>query len=198
MTIGNPKCEAKYQAALWQKIAQPEDLEKDKGGVNTDSRQVSQICKEVFEWHHFNEESVRSAPKQYGTYIFRMARSKFFGRLKGESDILYIGSTESKHGLRGRLRQYLHPGPTQWTNKRIREMAKKYDMEIGWCLCEEASNLELQLLHRYIDDHDELPPLNHSSKALLKKLLTETEGIKEKMIGVFRDKDGNLIKRVEG
>jgi hypothetical protein len=140
---------------------------------------------------------VRSAPKQYGIYIFRMARSKFFGRLKGESDILYIGSAESKHGLRGRLRQYLHPGPTQWTNKRIREMAKKYAMEIGWCLCEEASNLELQLLHRYIDDHDELPPLNHASKALLKKLLTETVGLGDTSVLEVFDKDGNLISRTE-
>ena len=59
-----------------------------------DSRQMSQICKGVSEWHPFNEERVKSAPKQYGIYILRMAQDKRFGRLKGESDILYIGSTE--------------------------------------------------------------------------------------------------------
>ena len=114
---------------------------------------------------------MKSAPKQSGIYIFRMARGECFRRLKGESDVLYIGSAEGKRGLRERLQQYLRPGPTQWTNKRIHEMAKKYDMEIAWYLCGEASNLELQLLRRYFEDHDELPPLNHASKKLLKKAL---------------------------
>ncbi len=163
-----------------------------------DSRQVSQICKGVSEWHPFNEETVKSAPKQSGIYIFRMAQSKCFGRLEGQSDILYIGSTEGEHGLRERLQQYLRPGRTQWTNKRIHAMAEKYDMEIGWCLCGEASNLELQLLHRYLKDHDELPPLNHASKNLLKKVLTDTVVIKDTMILELRDKDGNLISRREG
>jgi len=164
-----------------------------------DSKQVSQIYKGISEWHPFNKETVKSVPGQHGIYIFRMAQSKRFGRLKGESDILYIGSTKGGRGLRGRLQQYLHPGPTQWTNKRIHEMAKKYDMEIGWCLCEEASNLELQLLHRYFEDHDELPPLNHASKRLLEKLLTGTLGFKGTLILEHRDKDGNLIeRRIEG
>jgi hypothetical protein len=141
---------------------------------------------------------VRVAPKQRGIYMFRLARCKFFGRLKGETDILYIGSAENKRGLRGRLGQYLHPGPTQWTTKRICEMAKKYDMEIGWCLCGEAGNLELELLHRYNEDHDELPPFNHRNESLLKKLSKpETEVVKEKMTCVLRDKDGNPVKRME-
>ncbi len=163
-----------------------------------DSRQVSQLCKGVSEWHPFNEETVKSAPKRSGTYIFRVTQSKCFGRLKGESDILYIGSTEGEHGLRERLQQYLHPGHTQWTNKRIHAMAEKYDMEIAWYLCGEASNLELQLLHRYFEDHDELPPLNHASKKLLKKALEDTVVIKDTMILELRDKDGNLISRTEG
>ena len=132
-----------------------------------DSGQVSQICEGISEWHPFNKESVNSAPKQYGIYIFRMAQGKRFGRLKGESDIFYIGSTQSKHGLRGRLEQYLHPEVTQWTNKRNHEMTEKYDMEISWCLCGEARNLEHQLLLRYLKDHDELPPLNRAGKQLL-------------------------------
>jgi hypothetical protein len=174
-------------------------LEKDKGGANTDSRQVSQICKGILEWYPFNEESLKSVPKQYGIYIFRMAQGKCFRRLKGESDIFYIGSAEGNRGLRGRLQQYLRPGPTEWTNKRIHVTAKKYDMEITWCVCGEASNLELQLLRRYFEDHDELPPLNHASKRLLKKALTETIVLRDTMVlEVFDKKDGNLIGRTEG
>jgi len=164
-----------------------------------DSRQVSQICKGVSEWHPFNEETVKSAPKQSGIYIFRMAQSKCFGRLKGETDILYIGSTEYKGGLRERLQRYLRPGHKPGTNKRIHAIAKKYDMEIAWCLCGEASNLELELLGQYFVDHDELPPLNHASKKLLKKVLTETIGLKGKIeLEVFDKKGGNLISRTEG
>jgi len=71
-------------------------------------------------------------------------------------------------------------------------------MEIAWCLCGEASNLELQLLRQYLDDHDELPPLNHTSKALLKKALTETVGLGDTLVlEVFDKKDGNLIGRTE-
>ena len=137
-------------------------------------------------------------PRQHGIYIFRMARGECFSRLKGESDIFYIGSAEGNHGLRGRLHQYLRPGPSQLTNKRIHTVAKKYDMEIAWCVCEEAGNLELQLLHRYLEDHDELPPLNHASKALLKKALTETVVLKDTMIAEVFDKDGNLVSRTQG
>jgi len=167
-----------------------------------DSRQLSKTYKGLSEWQPFNEESVKSALKQYGTYILRMAQGKCFGRLKGESDILYIGSTEEgKRGLRGRLQQYLRPGPTQLTNKRIDEMAKKYDMEIAWCLCREgreASNLEFKLLHQYLDDHDELPPLNHAGKRLQKKLLEGNLGLIGTLTLKHTDKDGNPIKRIEG
>jgi len=103
-----------------------------------------------------------------------MARGRHFGRLHGESDILYIGSTEAKRGLRQRLRQYLYPGPTQWTNKRVNELAKKYEMEVAWYPCDEASDLEHQLLRRYLEQHDELPPLNHASRKKLKKALLKT------------------------
>jgi len=78
-------------------------------------------------------------------------------------------------------------------------MPKKYAMEIAWYPCGEASNLELQLLRRYIDDHDELPPLNHASRRLLEKALTETPVFGDKMIlEVFDKKDGNIISRTEG
>jgi len=163
-----------------------------------DSKQVSQICKGISEWHPFNKETVKSAPGQHGIYIFRMARGECFSRLKGETDILYIGSGEGKQGLKGRLQQYLRPGRTQWTNKRIHAMAKKYAMEIAWCLWEEAGNLELQLLRQYFDDHDELPPLNHASKRQLEKALAETLRLGDSMVlEVFDRKGGRLIGRTE-
>lgn len=46
-------------------------------------------------------------------------------------------------------------------------------VSIGECV-----NLELELLRRYLNDHDELPPLNHAAKRLLRKVLTESIQIK--------------------
>lgn len=163
-----------------------------------DSKQVSQICKGISEWHPFKKETVKSAPRQHGIYIFRIAQGKRFGRLKGESDIMYIGSTKGSRGLRGRLQQYFSPGRTQWTNKRIRAMAKKYSMEIAWYPYAEAGNLELQLLRRYFKDHDELPPLNNADRRLLEKALTETLKLGDSMVLEIFDRDGNLISRTEG
>jgi hypothetical protein len=164
-----------------------------------DSRAVSQICKGISKWHPFNKETVKDAPVQHGIYIFRIAQSKRFGRLKGESDILYIGSTKCNRGLRGRLEQYFTPAHSQLTNIRIHAMAKKYDMEVAWYPYTEAGNLEHQLLRRYIGDHDELPPLNHADRRLLEKDLTETAVFGDKRIlEVFDRKDGNLISRTEG
>lgn len=161
-----------------------------------DSKQTSQICKGLSEWQPFTEKSI-SAPKKHGIYILRMAQGKRIPRLQGKSDILYIGSTESKNGLKGRLQQYLRPGSRQYTNKRIHELAKKYDMEIAWCPCEEASNLEHQLLRQYLKNHDELPPLNRAGKRLLKKGVADTLGLIDRVILKHRDKDGNLIERTE-
>lgn len=164
-----------------------------------DSREVAQICKGISKWYPFSKESLKDAPVQHGIYIFRSAQSKPFGRLRGQSDILYIGSTKGSRGLRGRLQQYFSPGHRQFTNIRIHAMAKKYAMEIAWCPYAEAGNLELQLLRRYFEDHDELPPLNHADRRLLEKALTETSVFGDKMIlEVFDRKGGTLIGRTEG
>jgi len=47
-------------------------------------------------------------------------------------------------------------------------------MEVAWYPCDEAGNLEHQLLRRYLEQLDELPPLNHASRKKLKKTLVET------------------------
>ena len=94
-----------------------------------DSTQLSLARTEFSRWYPFNEKAVKNAPKQRGVYVFRKAGGKHFGRLQGQSDVMYIGSTEAKGGLKQRLGQYLHPGPTQWTNKRIKKISKKHQME---------------------------------------------------------------------
>jgi len=93
-----------------------------------DSNESSLLLKGISDWRPSTEYTIRQAPTRSGVYVIRMAGGRRFGRLRGESDILYIGSTEAKRELRQRLRQYLHPGPTQWTNKRVNELAEKYEI----------------------------------------------------------------------
>jgi len=144
-----------------------------------DSTELKDIRKDFSEWILLNEKCVKKTPKQPGAYVIRKGGGQRFGRLRGKSDILYIGSTEAKGGLRQRLRQYLHPGPTQWTNRRINKLLIKYKMEVAWCTCNEPGNLEHQLLRRYLKEHDELPPLNHATKRLLKKVFKETVHVQD-------------------
>jgi len=153
-----------------------------------DSKQLSFMLEGLSEWHPFNEDTVKNAPKQKGIYVLRMANGRYICRLRGKSDILYIGSTESKSGLRGRLRGYLHPGPSQLTNRRIHEFSKKYEMEIAWYPYQEADNMELRLLQQYLEDHDELPPLNRTSKKLLKKIFTEEIRVKPRLRLIIKGK----------
>ena len=138
------------------------------------SKQLRQ--KGFSQWFPFTGHGVGKVPRQSGVYVLRKAQGVLFGRLRGESDILYIGSTQARGGLKQRLRQYLHPGPTQWTNLRIHELAKKCEMEVGWCQCDEPRNIEHQLLQQYLQEHDELPPLNHAGKRLLEIFLSAKVG----------------------
>jgi hypothetical protein len=137
------------------------------------STELNYIINKSLTWHSFDKENVKNAPSLKGIYVIRMARGQLFGRLSGVSDILYVGSAESKGGLRQRLQQYFHPGRTQWTNLRIKELTKKYQMEVTWCPYDEPKNLEHELLRRYLKDHEELPPLNHASIRQLYKNITD-------------------------
>jgi len=118
---------------------------------------------ELSEWRALSKEVLTIAPREGGIYIIRMAQGRVFGRLRGSSDILYIGSAKR---LRRRLRGYFYPGPTQWTNKRVHAMMSKHPMEIAWCITEDYAEAERELLRLYLDQHDELPPFNRATKRL--------------------------------
>jgi len=145
------------------------------------SSELGRIRKEFDIWHPFNKQNVEEAPREKGVYIIRQVAGKSFGRLHGESDIFYIGSTTSEGGLRQRLMQYLHPGPTQWTNQRLNEFLKKYQMEVAWCICREPVNFEHDLLRQYLNDHDELPPFNHADNRRLLKSVSDSLGFSDKV-----------------
>jgi len=108
-------------------------------------------------WHPLDKATQKTAPFYVGIYI--MKHSEPFGRLRGSSDILYIGSTISS--MRERLAGYLNPGPTQRTNIRINKMLQKYTIRIAWHETDNPKQLESKLLVRYFNEHDEQPPFNY-------------------------------------
>jgi hypothetical protein len=122
-------------------------------------------------WRAFGKKSLEKVPNEIGVYVFRKSGAQFFGRLKGDSDILYIGSTTK--GLRNRLLQYLTPGPSQWTNIRLNEYANRNPVEFSFLANDEPKSFEYELLIKYMSEHEELPPLNFSSIRTLHKKITD-------------------------
>ncbi|MEM0149194.1 MAG: hypothetical protein QW346_02935 [Candidatus Micrarchaeaceae archaeon] len=108
-------------------------------------------------WHPF-ESSLEYATNENGVYCMRLQEA--ICRVKGKSDIAYIGS--ATNGFKTRFRGYMNPGPTQKTNIRVKEFSRKYKLEVSFLVTDKPKFYESLLLEEYLADHDELPPLNHS------------------------------------
>ena len=122
-------------------------------------------------WISLEEAGKRAPVACHGVYFFRLSEN--FGRLKGVSDILYIGKTENKKGLKRRFELYLKPGASQETNKRVNIFIRKYrekgmkgEIQVAWIKTGnfKAKEKENQLLDRYFQEHCELPPLNRNHR----------------------------------
>ncbi|MCK5580755.1 MAG: GIY-YIG nuclease family protein [Candidatus Omnitrophica bacterium] len=108
----------------------------------------------------FSIDILPEIPTVPGTYV--LIFPKCFGRLKGKSNILYIG--KSSKSLRQRLKFYFKPGPTQHTSKRINKFLKENkEIKISFITNNNPRVLEKKLLQNYFKDHDEYPPLNRNS-----------------------------------
>lgn len=125
------------------------------------------------------------APKSPGVYVLRIKGAKKFPRLLGETDILYIGSTNN---LNRRFFEYNHPRKSKYTtNQKVNDFVNKYknDAEFIWKTeqnAERARATESDLLRWYQDDHHEFPPLNGASVWTLKLTLPpEKINIKDKL-----------------
>jgi len=122
------------------------------------------------EWHKLSaiKTGSTSLPHKPGTYVLRLNRH--FERLKGKSDILYIGCTEKGGTLNSRIGGFLRgTGGDDRTAKRIRrnlvERGYLNHVEVSWVTTdsrEKARTLEKHLLRQYEEDHEELPPWNRS------------------------------------
>lgn len=105
---------------------------------------------------------------------------------RGRSDLVYVGSAANQDGLRLRIRQYYHPGPSQVTNKRILSLITASDDHFLSYLTapsgEVAKKWETAILNRFYQEHGQLPPENkrvtsmnpHTAGEVLLELETAT------------------------
>lgn len=113
-------------------------------------------------WRPLRSQILDEAPSEHGLYVFRTKGGRKFGRLRGESDIIYVGSTRSQGGIRRRVYSHLHPGRTQATNIRSQWLQERVQMEVAWDIGKNAEDKESVVLVLYLQDHWEFPPLNRA------------------------------------
>ena len=116
-------------------------------------------------WMAFKPDSegvlLSALPATPGVFVLRRRRPCV--HLRRQSDIAYIGVGANRNGLRARIQQCFHPGPTQTTNQRILAAIGESDgYEVGWRECSDegaAQKTKHDLLDWYQRDYGELPPL---------------------------------------
>ena len=112
------------------------------------------------------EELLKSVPRKKGVYAMKYQTQ--FGRFRGKSDLLYIGSSvEKKRGLRGRIASYFHPGKTQKTSQRIHDLLQDTPgVNISFLAAPKVKDprkREKELRKEYQNEHGELPPWNRNA-----------------------------------
>jgi len=103
-----------------------------------------------------------------GVYAFRVKHQ--FSRLKGKSNVLYIGKVDQnpehnkRPGIWHRLSNYRQNN--NGASKRLKDVERhfkgKSSIEYAYEICKDPRETEKHLLDSYYEIHIELPPLNRS------------------------------------
>jgi len=152
------------------------------GGGRMDSTTLQ--TRSPISWQRFACDTERAIiaglPTCPGVYLILFG--DFEKRQQGSSDIAYIGSAANQNGLRGRIRQYFHPGPTQSTNlgMKRRLIAPDCRLRLGFISVSStaaAKSLESDLLMQFEREHGELPPYNRQRALdLMGRMLVGSKG----------------------
>jgi hypothetical protein len=119
---------------------------------------------EISNWCAWQTWIAGSTPPSSGIYVFRLAKGATVQRVKGESDILYIGS--SLRNLRSRLRDHHAIRTIESVLLKLIE-AHVAPVEVGWAEMSKASAfaIESDLISQSAEDHLEFPPANNQQPA---------------------------------
>jgi hypothetical protein len=112
--------------------------------------------------HPLSKGELSGIPKQPGVY--RIVTSEPFGRLRGQSDIIYIGcSCKGIQGLWLEIGNLLNPQRQHfYTLEPMRKSGLQLEYEYVTTSPNEAEDIEYHLLDRYEQEHLELPPANRA------------------------------------
>src|SRR5574337_705244 len=127
------------------------------------------------QWTKWSHSTMWDAPAVSGIYVFRLPEGKTIHRLKGESDILYIGCSTK---LRNRFRDHSKAiGVERNIGYRLQRVERHLGaLEVSWetyeC-AENAKDAERLLLARYEADHMEFPPLNRLEPGKRSRVIEE-------------------------
>jgi len=137
----------------------------------------------ILTWSRFSiaaePQLLMSLPTAFGVYVILLAGSA--QRRRGSSDIGYIGRAANQNGIRGRVRQYFHPGSTQSTNIAMRQRLSASDCALRLRFVTTvnvaaAKRLESDLLIQFETEHGELPPFNRQRSLDLMSRVAEGAG----------------------
>ncbi len=96
-------------------------------------------------------------PESRGVYVIRIAGAKRLGRLKGDSDLVYIGSGNIGKRLKAHADFRPDLKDKGWL---LTWIACEKMLEVGFFLCDQPERVEADLLVDYLVAHLELPPAN--------------------------------------
>jgi len=114
------------------------------------------------EWEPLRK-AVELAPEKKGIYVFRSLTS--LNLRMGSSDITYMGRAMSDrrgayHNIKHSLNEYLHPGYSNRTKKRVGQRALAEGWQVSWMLNDSPDRMECHLLRRFYYEHGQLPVEN--------------------------------------
>ena len=117
-----------------------------------------------------NKDFVMSVPTNSGVYI--ITANKELERLRGKSDILYIGrSGNLRRRMKYLLKYFLPPEfAGNWGRHTARNALKTILDEtdtkvyISYVACSNYKEIETKLIQKYCKNHIETPPLNNQRK----------------------------------
>jgi len=111
-------------------------------------------------WKPWPYTKLAEVPQSPGIYLFRTAKGSLIPRVRGASDLVYIGSGK----IRDRLKAHSRQDWKKWTGTGwvICLIMREKGLEVGWReMAEAQARLEEgEILEQFLVDHFELPPAN--------------------------------------
>jgi len=116
-----------------------------------------------------NRELILKLPRVKGVYVIRA--HKTIKRIKGESDIVYVGQGTIQSRIQVLLRSFL---PINFRNYQSKHTAREsferiineldLKLEFSYIIAKNPKEIETQLLEAYCGEHIEPPPLNNTRR----------------------------------